>query len=231
MATDNQIKQFEKRLREYRKKYLTKKENLKSNESATRIMVNYFLTDVLGYTELDEIKTEYLIKGEYADYVIQMNRKKHFVIEVKAAAIDLNAHHLRQSFSYAANEGIDWIVLFNGREIKVYKVIFAKPVTHNEVISLDLTDLSAMKAAASQLVHLTKSSILKDELNQYWKRFDALTPESLSKIIYTEDVIKSIRLKIKKSHNINFSQEDIHEAMHKLINNEHKDIIKPKKLK
>lgn len=39
MATENQKKQFEKRLREYRKKYLTKKQNLEVDESATRLMV------------------------------------------------------------------------------------------------------------------------------------------------------------------------------------------------
>lgn len=51
------------------------KQNLGVNESATRIMVNYFLTDVLQYLELEDIKTEYAIRGEYADYVIQIKRK------------------------------------------------------------------------------------------------------------------------------------------------------------
>ena len=128
MATERQKQQFEKRLREYRKKYLTKKQNLELDESATRIMVNYFLTDVLGYTELDDIKTEYAIKGGYADYVIQLARKKHFVVEVKSIQIDLNAHHLRQSRGYAADEGIDWILLFNGKQIQLYRVIFGKPI-------------------------------------------------------------------------------------------------------
>lgn len=115
MATENQIKQAEKSLRDYRKKYLTKKQNLELDESATRLMVNFFLTGVLGYIELDDIKTEYNIRGEYADYVIQLARKKHIVIEVKSIQLDLNDRHLRQSLSYAANEGIDWIILFNGR--------------------------------------------------------------------------------------------------------------------
>lgn len=84
MPTQYQTRQLEKRLREYRKKYLTRKENLDLDESATRLMVNYFLTEVLSYIELEDIKTEYNIRGEYADYVIQLARKKHFVIEVKS---------------------------------------------------------------------------------------------------------------------------------------------------
>ena len=96
MATQHQTQQLEKRLREYRKRYLTKQQNLELDESATRLMVNYFLTGVMGYVELDDIKTEYNIRGEYADYVIQLARKKHFVIEVKSIQIDLNERHLRK---------------------------------------------------------------------------------------------------------------------------------------
>jgi len=70
MATEHQRAQLEKQLREYRKKYLGKNKPTDMNESGTRISVNEFLQDVLGYVFGDEIKTEYAIKGEYADYVI-----------------------------------------------------------------------------------------------------------------------------------------------------------------
>src|SRR3989344_506936 len=156
MATEHQIKQLEKRLRQYRNKYLTRKHNLELDESGTRLMVNNFLTDVLGYIELEDVKTEYNIRGEYADYVIQLARKKHFVIEVKSIQLDLNSKHLRQSVSYAANEGIDWIVLFNGKQVQLYRLIFAKPISVQLVFSFDLSDVSVYKNAAQDIVHLTK---------------------------------------------------------------------------
>lgn len=230
MATVHQTQQLEKRLREYRKRYLTKKQNLELDESATRLMVNYFLTDVLGYIELDDIKTEYSIRGEYADYVIQLARKKHFVIEVKSIQIDLNDRHLRQSLSYAANEGIDWIILFNGKQVQVYRVIFGKPISHHRVSEFDLADLSQMKQAAEHLVNLTKNSVQKNELETYWKRHNALTPSSLIKTIYTEDVIKAIRLKVKKNSGISFDQDAVLDAVHKLICAEN-EAVKPRALK
>lgn len=230
MATEHQRLQLEKRLREYRKKYLTKKANMELDESATRLMVNYFLTGVMGYVELDDIKTEYNIRGEYADYVIQLARKKHFVIEVKSIQIDLNDRHLRQSTSYAANEGIDWILLFNGKQIQLYRVIFAKPISVHKVFDFDLSELSNMKSAAEHLVHLTKPSVTKGEMEMYWKRFDALTPSSLIKTIYTADVIKAIRLKLKKSSGINFDQNDVLDAVHELVVKSC-DAVKPKTLK
>lgn len=230
MSTAHQTQQLEKRLREYRKKYLTKKSNLELDESATRLMVNYFLTDVLGYLELDDIKTEYNIRGEYADYVIQLARKKHFVIEVKSIQIDLNERHLRQSLSYAANEGIDWIVLFNGKQLQLYRVLFGKPISVHKVFDYDLSDLSMMKLASENLVHLTKQAVLKGEMEVYWKRFDALTPTSLIKTIYTYDVIKAIRLKIKKYYGINFDDMDVLDAVHNLTIHEYQ-AVKPKTLK
>ena len=230
MATENQKIQFEKRLREYRKKYLTKKQNLKLDESATRLMVNYFLTEVLGYVELEDIKTEYNIKGEYADYVIQISRKKHFVIEVKSIQIDLNDKHLRQSLSYSANEGIDWILLFNGKQVQLYRVIFAKPIKVHLIFDFDLTNLSTMKKASENLIYLCKFSIQKKELESYWKKFDALSAQNLIKQVYTKEVVNAIRRKLKKTSNIYFNDEEITDALEVLIANENKH-QKPKFLK
>lgn len=200
------------------------------NESATRIMVNYFLTEVLQYEELEDIKTEYAIRGEYADYVIQLKRKKHFVVEVKSIELDLNERHLRQSLAYAANEGIDWILLFNGRQIQLYRVIFAKPITVHQVFNLDLRDLTIMKKASEHIVNLMKNSIIKNDLETYWKRFDALTPESLIKTIYTNDVINAVRLKVKKQSGINFDNQEVLDAVHQLVTTRC-EAVKPKTLK
>lgn len=231
MPTALQIAKTEKELREFRKKYLTKKQNLEVDESATRIMVNSLLSTVLGYAELDDIKTEYNIRGTYADYVIQLARKKHIVIEVKSIQIDLSANHLRQAMGYAADEGIDWILLTNGRQVKLYRVIFGKPVTRHLVFEHDLTDLAGIKKAAHDIGYLSKTSILKGELNDYWKRFDALTPTSLVKAIYTDDVIRALRLRLKKNCGINFSQLDVADAVQELLLNGHETAVRPKILK
>lgn len=230
MATEHQKKQFETKLRNYRKQYLTKKQNLELDESATRIMVNYFLTDVLGYAELVDIKTEYAIKGGYADYVVQLARKKHIVIEVKSIQIDLNEHHLRQSRGYAADEGIDWILLFNGKQIQLYRVIFGKPIDTHQIFNFDITNLSTIRTAANNLINLNKQSVEKGELENYWKRFDALTPNSLIKCMYSADIVNAVRKKVRQTSGINFDTDDIVEALHGLINESH-DSVKPKNLK
>src|SRR5258705_210545 len=47
-------------LKIYSKRYLNKMTEL--DESGTRLMVNHFLTEVLGFIPIDEVKTEYMTK-------------------------------------------------------------------------------------------------------------------------------------------------------------------------
>ena len=53
-------------LKTYNKKFLRGK-LVELDESGTRLMINSFLTDVLGFAAIEEVKTEYMIKGTYAD--------------------------------------------------------------------------------------------------------------------------------------------------------------------
>jgi len=216
MATENQIKQLKDKLRAYRNRYL-KKQFADLDESATRLMVNSLLTEVFGYIELDEIKTEYRIKGEYADYVIQVARQKRFVVEVKSIQLDINEKHLRQSVNYAANEGIDWIILTNGRQIEVYRVMFEKPIYAKNVFSLDLGLDDDFKKAPDLLVYLTKRSVQKGELDHFWKRFEALEPQQLSKNLYDINVVKFLRKVLKTKTKITFSEQDVLESLERII--------------
>lgn len=216
MATENQLHQLRNGLKEYKKKYL-RKEFSALDESATRIMTNNFLTEILGYQELVEIKTEYRIKSEYADYVVQLKRKKQFVVEVKSIDLDLNERHLKQSLSYAANEGIDWILLLNGREVQLYRVNFGKPVTTTLICKLDLLDNDDFKKAPELIWYLTKKAVQRGELEMFWKRTNVLNPSNLAKILYSEEIVKRLRNDLKDQTGIYFQLEDVAESLRQVI--------------
>ena len=216
MATDNQLRKLRDDLKGYKRKYL-RKDFSNRNEADTRIMTNSFLTEILGYQELEEIKTEYRIKSEYADYVIQLKRKKHFVIEVKSIELDINEKHLRQSLSYAANEGIDWILLMNGREVQLYRVNFGKPITTTLIFKINLMDPDSLKKAPELLWNLTKKAVERNELETFWKRTNALNPENLSKILYSEEIVKRLRNDLKEQTGIYFQIEDVAESLRQII--------------
>lgn len=216
MATEKQLLDLKDKLKTYKRKYL-RKEFSTLDESATRLMTNSLLVDVFGYKELEEIKTEYRIRQEYADYVIQLKRKKHFVVEVKSIEIDISEKHLRQSLSYAANEGIDWILLMNGRQIELYRVNFGKPISTTLIYKLDLTDKEDFKKAPEQLWYLTKKAVERNELEDFWKRSNALNPEYLAKMLYSEEIVKRLRNDLKSATGIYFQLEDVADSLQSLI--------------
>lgn len=226
MPTTNQLNHLKTKINNYKKRYL-KKEFFQLDESATRIMINSFLTDILGYTELEDIKTEYRIRYEYADYVIQLKRKKHFVIEAKSIEIDINDKHLRQSLSYAANEGIEWILLTNGRQFQLYRVNFGKPISTTLIYKIDLLEKEDLKKAHEQIWYLTKASVEKGDLETFWKRSNALMPTNLAKLIYSEEIVKRLRNDLKADTGIYFQLEDVAASLLEVINIE-VDFPKPR---
>ncbi len=227
MPTTKQKQELLKKLQLYTKQYL-KKQYKDLDESATRLMINSLLTNVLGYIELEEIKTEYRIRGEYADYIIQVKRKKQFVVEVKAIQLDLSEKHLRQSVSYAANEGIDWIILTNGKTIELYRVIFGKPISTKKIFAFDLSNTKELKSITELLVLLTKKSVLKDELNHFWARFEALEPIKLSNNLYSVEVVKLLKKVLKNKTGLSFSEDDIVDSIHQIITTKIES-VKPKR--
>lgn len=190
-------------------------------------MVNSLLTDVLGFIELEDVKTEFRIRGEYADYVIQLARKKHLIVEVKSIQLDLSEKHLRQSVNYAANEGIDWVLLTNGKQVELYRVLFGKPISNRKVFDFDIANKEDMKLIPEFLVYLTKKSLLKNELDNFWKRFEALEPAQLSKNLYAIEIVRFLRKALKRKTNLHFNDHDILDSLYRIITTK-VDSIKPK---
>lgn len=187
------------------------------DESGTRIMINHFLSDVLGFAALEEIRTEYMIKGTYADYMIQVNGKRHFLVEVKAFSLTLNESHLRQTVNYGSNEGIDWALLTNGKQFDFYKILFEKPISHKRVFSVDLTDYGSIKKMAEFLQYLTRESILKRGLDSLWSKSLALTPSSMSKILLSSDIVCIVRKSVNRMFDTKFTDEKIQESILEII--------------
>jgi hypothetical protein len=214
LSTAKQSK-FIASIKDYKKKFLDKPLG-DLDESGTRLLINHFLTEMLGYETLSEVKTEYMIKGTYADYVIQIGGKRHFLVEVKALSLNLSSNHLRQSINYGANEGIDFVLLTNGKIFELYKVLFEKPISHELIFSLNLSDLSNIKIIADQLQYLHKDAVLKKGLETLWDRHSALSPKNLSKLLFSSEVVSFLQKELKKKHNIKFEEINIQNAVKKI---------------
>ncbi len=204
-------------LKDYRKRYLTKDlSNL--DESGTRIMINTFLTSILGYQELEEIKTEFMIKGTYADYIVQTGGKRHFLVEVKAYSIDLSDKHLRQAVNYGANEGIDWAVLTNGRQFQFYKILFEKPISERLVFEIDFqSEDYDVRNAAEQLTYFHRDALTKNSLNNLWSRYSALEPVGLAGMLFSPQVVSFLKKELRSRYDTKFEDEDILAALTEVL--------------
>ena len=203
-------------LKTYFKKFLNNKV-AELDESGTRLMVNSFLTDVLGYIPIEEVRTEYMIRGTYADYVIQIKGIQHFLVEVKSLSLQLSDKHLRQATNYGANEGIDWVLLTNGKNFDFYKIIFGKPIEARKIFSVDLSDKDKIKESADFIEFIHRDSVLHNELKLLWNKTMALDPEYISGLLHDKVVTNFIKRSLKKKFKTKFTDEEIHNSINKVI--------------
>lgn len=216
MLTTTKTQKLLNAIKEYRKQFFLK-EIQDLDESGTRIMVNHILTDVLGYRSLEEIKTEYMIKGTYADYVVQIDGMRHFLVEVKSLSLALSNKHLRQAIEYAANEGVEWVVLTNGRILQLYKVIFAQPIDSKLIFEINLSNAESTKSCLECLQYLHRDSIPKKGLNQLWNNFIATEKTTIASLLLSKPAISFLSKQIRSKFKSKFDEKVIVEAVRRMI--------------
>ena len=169
------------------------------NESDTVIIVTDILSEIFGYDKYNEVTSEYEIKGTYCDLAIKLNGKLHYLIEVKAIGSDLKENHVKQAVDYAANEGVDWVLLTNGINWRVSRVSFTKPVSHEQVIELDFPSLNHRNSADIQsLFLLSREAIKKSALPNYHEQLQATNRFLLGALILADPMINTIRREVKR---------------------------------
>lgn len=203
-------------LKGYCKKYLHGK-LVDLDESGTRLMINTFLTEVLGFSPIEEVKTEYMIRGTYADYMVQTKGVRHFLVEVKALSLQLSDKHLRQAINYGANEGIEWALLTNGKCFDFYKILFNKPIEARRIFSLDLSDPAQFKSGLEVIQYLHRDSVTNKGLEFLWSKTVALDPKNVAGLLYSPTVINFIKRTLKTKFKSKFSDEEVEESINKIV--------------
>lgn len=160
-----------------------------ANEGDTRLLITDVLCDALGYDKYSELSTEYAVKGEFADYGLRIDQQLVAFVEVKRAATKLGAKHLRQVEMYAVNEGVEWLILTNGAQWEVYRLIPGLPVTIDMVLSVDLLGPDTPAAKADALFYLTRESLKRGQIEDKWKAAASTSPEKLAEIVLSDAVL------------------------------------------
>ena len=185
-----------------------------AKESDTRLIVSSIVSDVLGWDAFDNLTGEYRIKGSFADFVVRKDGKHFVIVEVKAITSKLNDSHLYQAVSYAASEGVEWVILTNGAEWQLYRVLFNKPVEHELVFELSLLDEDTKPRARVDLMYLlTPEAQRKDELEQFFQRKRALSSNNIAKLMLSESVLTKLRAEIKTDSGNRIALDELAEIL------------------
>jgi len=169
------------------------------NESDTSHIVNDMLSETFGYDKYDEITTEHQVRGTYCDLAVTIEGNLRLMIEVKAIGLNLKDKHLRQVVNYAANKGVDWVVLTNGVDWHVYKINFSQPINEELVIELNFLEMNLKeKGILESLYLLTKEGLLKSALPAYYTRKQATNRFILGAILLSDPVLATIRRELRR---------------------------------
>lgn len=169
------------------------------SEADTVTMVKDLLADCFGYDKYSELTSEHAIRGTYCDLVVQVEGKVRFIVEVKAVGISLNEKHVKQAVDYAANKGIEWVVLTNGARWIVFKVVFKKPIDHREIASFDILSMTPKdEAGLEQAFLLTREGLSKGTLREFTERKEATGHHMVAAVLLTEPVLSCVRREMRR---------------------------------
>ncbi|HNT29479.1 MAG TPA: type I restriction enzyme HsdR N-terminal domain-containing protein [bacterium] len=168
------------------------------NESDTVVIVTDLLSDLFGYDKYSEITTEHAIRGTWCDLAIVLEEKFALLIEVKAIGLTLKDNHIKQAVDYAANKGVDWVILTNGVIWQVYKINFTKPISEELVLDLDLLNLSHKnKDHIYDLFLISKEGLKKNSLDEFNNQRQATSKYILANLLVTEPILKAIKKELR----------------------------------
>ena len=169
------------------------------NESDTVSIISDILAEVFGYDKYLDLTSEFMIRGTYCDLAIKVDGTVQFLIEAKAIGIDLKESHLRQAIDYAANHGVQWVMLTNGKEWRLYRMRFEKPINYDLVATFDFLSLDTKKDNDIDILFIiSKEGLNKNTRDEYFEKVKCVNRFTIAGTILTKPVLDVIRKELRK---------------------------------
>jgi hypothetical protein len=213
-----QLKRFADAFREARERG--------ANESDTVMYLIKFFEDALGYDSLKgELSKEVAIKDRYCDFAVKLDGGIQLLVEAKAASLKvLSDKNIEQAENYASRAGIEWVLLTNGIEWKLFHLTFAESegIAHDLAFSLNLLELVEQDAEClwGCLGLLSKAAMKKKELGEFWSRKKILRPASVVKVLLAEPVLAVIRRELNREAPARLDIQDVYNAVRDTLSKE-----------
>lgn len=184
-------------------------------ETDTVTIVKDMLADVFGYDKYSELTSEFAIRSTYCDLAIKLDGRLATLIEVKAVGTDLKESHVKQAVDYAANQGVDWVLLTNGLRWCVYHVFFTRPIGQELVVDIHFETANPKSEADLELLYLwCKEGWQRSALGEFHTQKQALSRFFLGSMILSDPVVDVIRRELRRvSPDVKIDGQQIREVL------------------
>lgn len=168
-------------------------------EADTVTIIKDMLSDIFGYDKYAELTSEFAIRGTFCDLATKIDGVLQTLIEVKAIGLELKDQHVKQAIDYAANQGVDWVLLTNGMCWRVYRLIFAKPIDQELVVDIDFSELNSRSEQDIELLYLwCKEGWQRSVLGDYHTQKQALSRFFIGAMLQNDPVLEVIRRELRR---------------------------------
>lgn len=123
------------------------------------------------------------------------------------------------------------MVLTNGTAWNLYHLTFEEGIEYERVFAVDLSDQAGMEKACECLGLIHRASIRKDLHEEHWQHRLALSASSISKSIFSEDVLRLIRRDIRQREGLRVDEEDLATSIHEMFSAEAREQIGPMRIR
>jgi predicted type IV restriction endonuclease len=197
-----------------------------ANESDTAMYLVKFFEEVLGYDSLKgEISKEHAIKDRYCDIALKLDGAVKVLVEVKAAGLKaLSDKHIEQAEGYASHSGLPWVLLTNGIEWRLYHVSYneGEGIAHEVAFEANLLTEAESDPDGlwTKLGVLSRSSVKKNDLDEFWAHKKVLSASSVVRVLFHEDVLAVIRRELNRDAPARLDVEDVFKAVRDVLSKE-----------
>jgi hypothetical protein len=169
------------------------------SEADTVTVINDMLADICGYDKYLHITSQYAIRGTYVDLAVKVDEDIRFLIEVKAVGLELKDAHVKQAIDYAANEGIEWVVLTNGVLWRIYKVHFGQPIEKILVCELDAITTNVRNPEVIECFgNLSREGFSKGTMAELLLHKQVTSKFTVAAVLQTDFILEVLRREIRR---------------------------------
>lgn len=197
-----------------------------STEEDARILLNDIFHNVLGYDKYNDLRTEMRDRNGRIDYVVKLSDgpyknkqdKFDFVVEAKAAYVELNQHTIDQTLSYCLTSGTDYFLLTNAVKWQLFKVKRnGKTPTAIILHEVNLGVSNDYDSLAEQFYLFSKISYLNNDWKSVTNIVKATKVEDVVAVILSDKIIKAITKELSNLHDLKVSEDAVKDIVENQI--------------